>query len=55
MVAGIWSRSAPSEVIRANWDVLTRPETTYQEAGVVLGVTVPDGYDGFDRLGGGCP
>lgn len=56
MVAEMWGRPGVEDLIRANWDSLTSPETTYAEAGELLGVAVPEGpKDEFHRIPAGCP
>jgi hypothetical protein len=55
MVVGFWDDPGAKDLIRRNWQVLTNPDTTYQEAGEVLGVAVPVGYDELGHLEGGCP
>lgn len=55
MVAELWGRPGADDLVRGNWEVLSHPETTYQEAGAILGVSVPSGYDENESLAGGCP
>lgn len=54
MVAELWDRPGAGNLIRSNWETLTAPETTYEQAGALLGVEVPDGYDEDGRIQGGC-
>jgi len=55
MVAELWRNPGSTELIVDNWDVLTAPETSYDQAGEILGVSVPTGYDQNGILVGGCP
>lgn len=55
MVAGFWDDPDVKDLVHGNWEVLTNPNTTYQEAGEILGVAVPVGYDELGNLEGGCP
>ncbi len=51
----LWNLPDGADRIRDNWAVLTAPDTTYEEAGAILGVDVPAGYDADGILPGGCP
>lgn len=55
MVAELWKRPNADELIRSNWESLTAPDTSFEEAGVILGVDVPERYDENGQLAGGCP
>lgn len=55
MVADLWDQPDDLAVVQGNWGVLTAPGTTYEEAGALLGVSVPAGYDEIGILDGGCP
>lgn len=55
MVADFWDKSDDPALIGDNWDVLTAPEASYDQAGEILGVSVPTGYDQNGILVGGCP
>lgn len=55
MVRDLWGQPGVTETIRASWATLTDPETTYEEAGEILGVAVPEGVSPDGRLEGGCP
>lgn len=55
MVAELWARPDAQTLIHANWKKLIAPETSYEDAGAILGVSVPTGYDQNGALIGGCP
>ncbi|MCI0545362.1 MAG: hypothetical protein L0Z49_13120, partial [Actinobacteria bacterium] len=55
MVTDFWANPAGASIIRDNWAVLTDPATTYQEAGKVMGVAVPTGYDETGYIATACP
>jgi hypothetical protein len=55
MVRELWTKPDPSTQILDNWDLLVGPQTTYEEAGDALGVSVPTGYDSDGVLVAGCP
>jgi hypothetical protein len=54
MVAELWTRPDAQTLIHANWEELTASETSYQDAGVILGISVPNGADEYGNLIGGC-
>lgn len=54
MVARLWDVPNAHELIRSNWETLTSPETSYEDAGEILGIDVPQGYDEHGRLESGC-
>ena len=45
MVTDFWAYPDGVSIIRDHWSVLTDPVTTYQEAGAIMGVRAPSGYD----------
>ncbi|HLF44575.1 MAG TPA: hypothetical protein VJA46_13770 [Acidimicrobiia bacterium] len=55
MIKELWAKSDAASIVLDNWDQLTALETTYEEAGAILGVSVPTGYDQNGILVGGCP
>lgn len=55
MVTDFWANPAGVSIIRDNWDRLTDPATTYEEAGEIMGVSVPGGYDDDGILETACP
>lgn len=55
MVRDLWGQPGVTETIRANWATLTDHETTYEEAGKILGVAVPEGASPDSQIEGGCP
>ncbi|CAN5737875.1 hypothetical protein BH23ACT5_BH23ACT5_11110 [soil metagenome] len=55
MVAELWSKPEARRLIHSNWDALTSSSATYEDAGAILGVTVPTGEDEYGYLGHGCP
>jgi hypothetical protein len=55
MFVGFWDDPGAKDLIHRNWEILTDPNTTFQEAGEILGVAVPVGSDELGHLEGGCP
>jgi hypothetical protein len=55
MVAEMWVTPDARTLVHANWEVLTAPETSYQDAGAILGITVPERANEDGNLIGGCP
>lgn len=55
MVAELWQRPGHPELVRTNWAVLTSADTSLDEAGDVLGISVPASADEHGGLEGGCP
>lgn len=53
MVAELWEDSNADELVRSNWETLTAVDTSYEEAGEILGVEVPE-YDENGRVQEGC-
>jgi hypothetical protein len=55
MVAELWQRPDEAELVRINWALLTSPTTSLDEAGELLGLSVPESNDEHGGLRGGCP
>jgi hypothetical protein len=55
MVADLWQLTDETTRVQGNWSVLTDPATTYQQAGELLGISVPTPTEGFGGIDGGCP
>lgn len=55
MAADLWALDTAEDLIHQHWDVLVRPEATFEDAGAVLGVGVPTGEDEYGYLNNGCP
>lgn len=55
MVKDLWAKPGAASIVLDNWDQLTAAEASYDEAGAILGVSVPTGYDENGILVGGCP
>jgi hypothetical protein len=55
MVKELWANPNAKQLVLDNWGVLTTPETSYEEAGAILNVSVPTGYDTNGSLPSGCP
>lgn len=54
MVVQLLGRPDVQQLVTDNWEILTDPGTTYNQAAEILGVSVPSGYDENDRIQGGC-
>jgi hypothetical protein len=55
MVRDAWKLPGIDQTIRDNWETLINPATTYEQAGAILGVGVPQGVDENGVLEQGCP
>ncbi|MEX1133744.1 MAG: hypothetical protein WED83_02745 [Acidimicrobiia bacterium] len=55
MIKELWSKPDSASIVLDNWNALTASETSYKDAGAILGVSVPTGYDENGVLVGGCP
>jgi hypothetical protein len=55
MVADLWANPEGRNLIHTNWAALTSEATDFEEAGAILGITVPTGEDEYGYLEQGCP
>lgn len=55
MVRDLWSSPNAASLIHEHWTTLSDPRTSYNEAAVLLGVSVPQGYDNNGNFTEGCP
>lgn len=54
MIVEALTKPDTGQVVLANWQSLIDPATTYEEAGDILGLTVPEGYDEERIIAGPC-
>jgi hypothetical protein len=55
MLAELWEHPDATSRIHANWELLTDPNTTYEQAGEALGIEAPSATEEFGGIEGGCP
>jgi len=55
MVVELWEHTDATSRIHENWELLTDPGTTYEQAGEALGIDTPTATTEFGGIEGGCP